>query len=111
MKSTSMIACCSLLFAAGSAAAATPRPAASIPGKKPNPARYVRPAGARAPEGGVLYDQTAGANLNNTSQDFEAAFDNFDNQGADDFTVPAATNWSITGAVILGVYNPGNGPM
>lgn len=42
---------------------------------------------ARAPQGGVLVDQTTTPSGTGwTSQDFEAAFNAYDNQGADDFT-------------------------
>jgi hypothetical protein len=58
----------------------------------------------------VLYDQTAGAGTNSlTSQNFEASFDAYDNQGADDFVVPAP-GWSIDLVENLGVYYNGTGP-
>ena len=31
-------------------------------------------------------------------------FDAFDCQGADDFVIPAAASWSITGATFVGTY-------
>ena len=38
----------------------------------------------------------SGAGTNSlTSQDFETAFDAYDNQGADDFMVPAGETWNI----------------
>ena len=60
----------------------------------------------------VLYDQ-----INNpaptpggvTSQDFEAAFDTFDSQAADDFVVPAP-GWTVTDVDVAGVYANGAGP-
>lgn len=58
----------------------------------------------------VLYDQTAGASQNTTSQNFEAAFDTFDNQAADDFVVPALHQWSIDTLFAPGVYFNGTGP-
>lgn len=51
-----------------------------------------------APAGGsvVLYDQTGSAAGNGAPiQNFEAAFDAYDSEGADDFVVPAA-GWTIT---------------
>jgi len=58
----------------------------------------------------VLYDQTAGAGTNSlTSQNFEASFDIYDNQGADDFVV-TAPGWSIDLVENLGVYYNGTGP-
>lgn len=57
----------------------------------------------------VLYDQMDNPATDNvTSQDFEAAFDSFDSQAADDFVVPAA-GWSVTGIDVAGVYT-GTGP-
>ncbi|MCU0414617.1 MAG: T9SS type A sorting domain-containing protein [Ignavibacteriaceae bacterium] len=58
----------------------------------------------------VLYDQTSGAGTNSlTSQNFEASFDAYDNQGADDFVVPAP-GWAIDLVENLGVYYNGTGP-
>lgn len=55
----------------------------------------------------VLYDQTddpQGAGVFNiTSQDFEAANDQFDAQAADDFVVPLGT-WSIESVDVIGTY-------
>ena len=56
----------------------------------------------------VLYDQydnpTGGAY---TSQDFEVSFDAYDNQGADDFVVPAGETWNIEGVDVQGSYSTG----
>jgi len=56
----------------------------------------------------VLYDQydnpTGGAY---TSQDFEASFDAYDNQGADDFVVPTGETWNIEGVDVQGSYSTG----
>ena len=58
----------------------------------------------------VLYDQTSGAGTNSlASQNFEAAYDIYDCQGADDFVVPAP-GWSIDLVENLGVYWNGTGP-
>lgn len=59
----------------------------------------------------VLYDQTAGAGTNSlASQNFEAAYDVYDCQGADDFEVPAGETWSITSIDAPGAYYNGVGP-
>jgi hypothetical protein len=59
----------------------------------------------------VLYDQTAGAGtISLVSQNFEASFDAYDNQGADDFEVPAGETWSIESIDVLGAYFNGVGP-
>ena len=42
-----------------------------------------------------------------TSQDFEAAFDAYDNQGADDFVVPAGEYWDIQSVTVIGSGAPG----
>jgi len=53
----------------------------------------------------LLYDQTAGGNINGyASQDFEAANDPFDCQAADDFVV-SAPGWSIDQVVVSGQYS------
>jgi hypothetical protein len=56
----------------------------------------------------VLYDQYNNpANFDVTSQDFEAAFDTSDDQGADDFVIPAGQTWSIEGVDVDGEYDGG----
>jgi len=63
------------------------------------------------PDLDVLYEQMAGAGSNSlTSQNFEASFDIYDNQGADDFEVPAGQTWSIESIDVLGAYYNGTGP-
>ncbi|NWF50925.1 MAG: T9SS type A sorting domain-containing protein [Ignavibacteriaceae bacterium] len=63
------------------------------------------------PTEAVLYEQMANAGTNSlTSQNFEASFDAYDNQGADDFTVPAGLVWTIQSVEVLGVYYNGAGP-
>jgi len=58
----------------------------------------------------VLYDQTSAPGTNSlASQNFEASFDIYDCQGADDFVVPAP-GWSIDLVENLGVYWNGTGP-
>ena len=60
----------------------------------------------------VYYDQTTGtvAGTGPASQDFEASFDTYDNQAADNFTIPASTTWTINQVVIGGSYFNGVGP-
>ena len=72
-------------------------------------------AGAVTPYNGpavVLYDQTDNPGANSiSSQDFEAANDAFDNQGADDFVIPAGDgSWTINEVYVPGVYFNGTGP-
>jgi len=59
----------------------------------------------------VLYDQRDNDSGNAvSSQDFEAAFDNFDAQAADDFSVPAGEAWTVDGVEANGVYFGGPAP-
>ena len=43
----------------------------------------------------VLYDQYGTPATDDTSQDFETAFDAYDNTAADDFVVPSGQTWTI----------------
>lgn len=59
----------------------------------------------------VLYDQNDNdAGNAYTSQKFEADLDAFDNQGADDFVVPAGVAWGVQEVLITGAYYNGTGP-
>ena len=88
---------CAILAIAVVASAAD-RPKTSVKG--------VKRAPYHAPQGGVLLDQTGQFSGQGwTSQDFEAAFNAYDNQGADDFVVPAP-GWSINEVVAPG-FNQG----
>ena len=59
----------------------------------------------------VLYDQTNNAALSaSSSQNFEAAFDAFDDEVADDFVVPAGVNWTVNQVFAGGIYFNGAGP-
>jgi hypothetical protein len=62
----------------------------------------------------LLYDQCSdtteiGAFCIN-SQNFETIYDAFDNEGADDFVVPAGEIWTINQVIALGIYYNGFGP-
>jgi len=59
----------------------------------------------------VLYDQYDNAGANSTSsQNFEPAFDAFDDFTADDFVVPGGETWNIEEVDVLGTYFNGLGP-
>jgi len=59
----------------------------------------------------VLYDQYDNAGTTSlVAQDFEASFDQYDAEGADDFVVPTGETWNIDEVDILGVYFNGSGP-
>jgi Ca2+-binding RTX toxin-like protein len=58
-----------------------------------------------------LYDQRDNDSANAvSSQNFEAAFDNFDDQAADDFSVPAGEAWTVDGVEAVGQYFGGPAP-
>jgi len=60
----------------------------------------------------VLYDQMDNAGTSSyTSQNFESGFDAYDNQGADDFVVPAGAIWTVTAIDVPGAFFNGTGPM
>ena len=54
---------------------------------------------------GTLYTQTGAASNGAPSQNFETAFDAFDCQGADDFTVPANTTWTVNQVNVTGTLS------
>ncbi|HTT98976.1 MAG TPA: hypothetical protein VMF58_13065 [Rhizomicrobium sp.] len=59
----------------------------------------------------TLYDQNDDSQgYSDISQNFESTFDQYDAQGADDFTVPAHTTWAISEVDASGLYFNGSGP-
>jgi hypothetical protein len=59
----------------------------------------------------VLYDQYDNIGTNSTSsQNFEASFDAYDDELADDFVVPSGQTWNINQLDAAGVYYNGAGP-
>jgi hypothetical protein len=95
-------AAAALAFSAGAAVAA---PAVSSAGfaVKAHPAKTMSLAGALYDQ----YDNDSGNGIN--SQNFESAYDVYDNQGADDFTVPAGAKWKISEVDVAGSYYNGAG--
>ena len=91
----------------------TPTPSASVSPASPTPTPSAS-ASASPCAATVLYDQinneVTGAGSDVTSQDFEAANNAFDNQGADDFVVPVGQTWNVNQVVVRGEYNTGQGP-
>jgi hypothetical protein len=58
----------------------------------------------------VLYDQNSDAQgYSDISQNFESSFDQYDSQGADDFTVPKGSIWVINEVDVAGLYFNGPG--
>ena len=59
----------------------------------------------------VLYSQYDNPGLNSSSsQDFEASFDAYDDQLADDFSIPSGDGWNIDTVDVEGLYYNGGGP-
>ena len=59
----------------------------------------------------TLYDQLNNpGTVSSSSQDFEAAFDPFDDFLADDFVVPGGQTWTINEVDATGIYFNGTGP-
>lgn len=59
----------------------------------------------------ILYNQNNDMNpFAIVSQNFEASMDAEDAQSADDFVVPAATQWQVTEVDVTGLYFNGPGP-
>src|SRR5215204_4821824 len=74
----------------------------------------VRGTHLRAPQAPnvVLYDQYDNDSLAATStQNFEADFDAFDDETADDFVVPGGETWNVNQVDVAGQYFNGFGPM
>ena len=66
---------------------------------------------SRSLSGDILYDQYNNPGTNGTSsQNFEASFNQYDTELADDFVVPAGPDWSVDGVDVDGVYFNGPGP-
>ena len=79
-------------------------------GAKNTTVRVHRPAKPAAPAV-VLYDQYDNIGANSTSsQNFEASFDIYDDELADDFVVPSGDTWNINQVDAAGVYYNGAGP-
>ena len=78
----------------------------AAPGQPPAKSISVSHSRPVAPYNGpnvVLYDQTDNAGLNGfPSQDFEALYDAYDDQGADDFVIPGGQTWTIQTIEVLG---------
>src|SRR5580765_72828 len=59
----------------------------------------------------LLYDQNdLDTGIGITSQNFEEEFNAYDDQAADDFTVPGGHAWKIRNVTVTGTYFAGNGP-
>jgi hypothetical protein len=94
------------LTASPVAAASRPAPSAPMPDVGVAP----QVPWADAPDAILYnqYDNSGTVALN--SQDFEQAYDAYDDCAADDFAVPANIKWTITGVGAQGVYFNGPGP-
>jgi hypothetical protein len=98
-----------VISASGTASAKKVGPTPSM-GAKNATVRVHRPARPAAPSV-VLYDQYDNIGANSTSsQNFEASFDIYDSELADDFVVPSGQTWNIDQVDAAGVYYNGAGP-
>ena len=100
--------------ATSSASAAKKSRLPSLTGRATSGSQSVRSHHLKAPKAPnvVLYDQYDNDSLNATSsQNFEADFDAFDDETADDFVVPGGETWNINQVDAGGQYFNGPGPM
>ena len=58
----------------------------------------------------TLYSQTEDSGIGIVSQNFESNYAAYDSSGADDFTVPKGSKWTIKEIDVTGVYFNGSGP-
>jgi len=86
--------------------------ASSARGFSPSVKGHAAALPASAPDALVtLLDNSSNdSGIGITSQNFEPSFDVYDNQGADDFVVPAGHKWVIKKLNVYGVYYNGSGP-
>jgi hypothetical protein len=64
--------------------------------------------------GNLLYDQITGFNesfIGAPSQDYEAEYDDFVSELADDFTIPPDVRWEVTSIEILAIKNSSYPPV
>ncbi|HYP39427.1 MAG TPA: S-layer homology domain-containing protein [Chloroflexia bacterium] len=94
----------------GAQAAGQSRQVAPIRSKMEMPVRAQDLREPRNPAS-VLYDQYNGLSETTiSSQDFETAYNNYDDQAADDFIVPAGETWVVDGVDVAGAYSFDGGP-
>jgi hypothetical protein len=85
-------------------------PAASA-GRSPQLTHHGKPKAPSRSIVRVLYDQNDNdTGIGITSQNFESVYDAYDDQAADDFTVPAGHTWRIRNVTVTGTYFSGIGP-
>jgi len=103
MKTNHLLVCATALVAAtAQAGPAGKRPVASVSG------RYAQRVVSGSPGSVVLYDQSTGdSGAAISSQNFAGNMDQYDDQGADDFTVPAGHAWIIKEVDVTGGYTEG----
>ncbi len=104
MKTICTLACAAVLAASGapSFAASTKHPVASASG------RFAQRAVSAAPASIVLYDQSTGdTGAAISSQNFGSDLDAYDDEAADDFSVPAGHVWRVKEVDVIGGYTEG----
>jgi hypothetical protein len=108
MKKSVLLATAAVFALSGGFASATgSHPAATSAGTHAKAHRFI----SATPGLVTLYDQNGNdAGTGVTSQNFETTYDAYDNQGADDFTVPEGHAWKVKEVDVTGVYYNGFGP-
>jgi hypothetical protein len=72
---------------------------------------HPRPISLMAGKTTTLYDQSGNDNgIAIVSQNFESSLDQYDSQGADDFTIPRGQTWIVSEIDVIGQYFNGSGP-
>jgi hypothetical protein len=109
MSKTVLLASAAVLaLSVGGASAKPAHPGIASPG-----GHFVKQTLHRPSAGlSTLYDQTGNdSGVGIVSSNFDSgSFDSFDNQGADDFVVPAGHKWKVKEVSSIGVYFNGSGP-
>jgi len=108
-KTVLLASAAALALTIGGASAGALKPGASSLGSGHFAKNGVFPA---TPGSVTLYDQNSNdSGIGIVSDDFDSgSFDIYDDQGADDFTVPAGAKWAVKSVNVTGVYFNGPGP-
>jgi len=105
-KTLILAAAAALCLAGGASYAATPYASNVRAAGKAAPANF-----ARDPTLSVLYNQQVDdSGIAIVSQMFEASYSIYDSAGADDFTVPTGSTWTVKEVEVTGQYFNGSGP-
>src|SRR4051794_4961340 len=103
MKITCILVCATALVSSVEPAVPAGKyPVASVSG------RFAQRVVSASPGSVLLYDQNTGdSGAAISSQDFGSDLDSYDDQGADDFVVPAGHAWKVREVDVTGGYTEG----